>query len=537
MNGKRLSPQRTQREAESEGGRPRSWPSRSVSSVLSVSSVVKAVVWVCAVSAAACSDAGGAAKVADVATFKVQLRDLRAVISEKGTLKAANQVLVRAEIPGQAKIVSLVEEGTQVKEGDVICELDRTEKVKEVGDLENRVIQLQGEVTAAEAELAIQLSQNEADIRDAALKHHLAELELDRYEKGEFIQEKTKREVRVEEAKSELDRATRKYDQMPGLLKEGFVTPEQVEEERIKRVKAQSEVLLARLDVETFLTYGAPKDREQKQADLHNTALEMDRAKQRAAAREAQKRASGERQRSEMSNVKDTLEKAKEVLAKLTIRAPGPGIVIYGDARNPWDDRQVKVGEMVYAGQPFVTLPDLSEMQVVVAIHEADISRVATGLKAFVVVESSNETSVEGEVTKVAPVAASGGRRWMDDTKRFNVEISLRGDITTMKLKPGLTARVEIQTGEKKGVLAVPLQAVFAQRGQFYVFKRDGKSATRTEVQIEEGNSQFSVVKSGLAEGDEVLLYNPEATDGAAPAPTEAPSAPPAAGKPARGKP
>jgi HlyD family secretion protein len=491
--------------------------------------------------AAGCSGADAKATVADVATFKVERRDLRATVSEKGTLKAANQLLVRPEIPGQAKIVSLVEEGTQVKEGDVLCELDHTDIAKEVTDLENRVIQLQGEVAAAEGELSIQLSQNEADIRDATLKHHLSELELDRFEKGEFVQEKTKRDVRQEEAKSELERATHRYEAMPALLAEGFVTKEQVEEERIKKVKAESEVLLAKLDMDQYLIYSAPKDREQKQADVHNSELETDRAKERAKAREAQKRAELERQKSEFSNVKASLEKSRGILAKMTLRAPGPGLVIYGDQRNPWDEREIKVGEMVYSGQPFLTLPDLSEMQAVVSIHEADISRIHTGQKAFVVVESSNDTPVDGEVVKVAPVAASSGRRWGEDSKRFNVEIALRGDISALKLKPGLTARVEIQTGEKKGVLAVPAQAVFAERGKFYVFKKDGKTASRTEVEIEDGNAQFSVVKTGLAEGDVVMLYNPEAADGspaaAAAAAPEAAAPGPAAAKAKPGKP
>jgi HlyD family secretion protein len=504
---------------------------------------VNALAVSCLVVAAGCSDAVAKATVSDSAVFKVELRDLRATVSEKGTLKAANQILLRPEIPGQAKIVSLVEEGTTVKEGDVLCELDQTDVAKEVTDRENRVIQLQGEVAAAEGELSIQLSQNEADVRDATLKHHLAELELDRFEKGEFVQERTKREVRREEAKSELDRATHRYEAMPALLAEGFVTKEQVEEERIKKVKAESEVLLAKLDMDQYLIYTAPKDREQKQADVHNTELEVGRAKERAKAREAQKRADHERQRSELANVRTSLEKAQKVLSKMTIRAPGPGLVIYGDQRNPWDEREIKVGEMVYSGQPFLTLPDLSEMQAVVSIHEADISRVKPGQKAFVVVESSNDTPVDGEVVKVAPVAASSGRRWGEDSKRFNVEIALRGDISSLKLKPGLTARVEIQTGEKTGVLAVPVQSVFAERGKFYVFKKTGGTAARTEVEIEDGNAQFSAVKSGLAAGDEILLYNPEATDGtsqasAAAAAAPAPAAPGAAApKGARGKP
>jgi HlyD family secretion protein len=465
---------------------------------------------------AACSDAAAkSAAPAENATYKVSRRDLKATVSEKGTLKAANQVLIRPEIPGQAKIVSLVEEGSTVKEGDVLCELDRTEVAKQVEDLENRVIQLQGQLAAAEAELSIQLSQNDADVRDAKLKHHLAELELDRFEKGEFVKEKTTREVRMEETKSELARALRRFEEMPALLKEGFVTSEQVEEERIKKVKAESEVLLAKIEMEAYLLWAAPKDREQKQADVRDKKVEIDRAEQRAKAREAQKRADFERQKSELANVRTSLEASRKVLDKMTIKAPGPGIVVFGDQRNPWNQMEVKVGEMVYSGQPFMTLPDLSEMQAVVAIHEADISRVHVGQKAFVTVECASETQVQGEIVKVAQVTAQG-YRWGDDSKRFNVEIALRGDIKELKLKPGLTARVEVQVGEKKNVLAVPVQSVFAQRGKFFAFKSKGGAVTRVEVEIEDGDAQFSVVKKGLDEGDEVLLYNPDAGEGAA---------------------
>ncbi len=485
-----------------------------------------------------CSEAPASAG-SDVATFAVARRDLRVTVSEKGALKAANQILVRPEIPGQAKIVSLVDEGTQVKEGDVICELDRTDKAREADDLANRVIQLEGQVTAAEAELSIQLSQNDADMRDAVMKKHFAEVELERFEKGEFVEEKRKRDVRVEAAKSELDRARHRYEAMPDLLKEGFVTQEQVEEERINKVKAESELELATLDLEAYEKYEAPKAREQKQADVRNATLEVDRAKQRAAAREAQKRAELARQTRELKNVRASLDAANKILEKMVIHAPGNGIVIYGDARNPWDDRQIKVGEPVYANQPFLTLPDLSEMQVIIGIHEADIARVRVGQKAFVVVESSNETSLEGEVVKVAQVAASGGRRWGDDVKRFNVDVALRGDISGLKLKPGLTARVEILVGEMKGVLAVPSQAVFAQRGRFFVFKRDGSGSVRTEVRIEDGNAQYTVVKSGLGEGDRILLFNPEESEGGAPAEPESGPAPgpPAPKGPATSKP
>jgi len=457
---------------------------------------------------AACG--GDSSAVPDVASFEVTRRDVRVTVSEKGTLKAKNQILIRPNIPGQAKILSLVDEGTQVKEGQLLCELDSTDLQKDIESLRDRVIQLKGEVTAAQAELDIQLSQNEADIQDAELQLRFAGVELERFQKGEFVQEKTRRSTRVEEAKSALERAEHKYGQMPALFDEGFVTSEQVEEERINVVKAKSDLELAELDLSTYLDYTAPKDLQQKQAGVRNAELEVGRTQQRADAREAQKRSALERQKNELSNVETRLADQSAVLENMVIRAPGPGIVIYGDARNPWDEREIKVGENVYAKQAFLTLPDLREMQAVVAVHEADITRVEAGQPAYVTVETARGRTLEGQVSRVALVPNSQRRRWGDDVKRFEVEVSLTGDLTGLELKPGLTSRVEILVDELKGVLAVPAQCVFAERGKYWVFRKTATGYERAPVKIAPGNSQYVVISEGLDDGDSVALYNPE---------------------------
>ena len=448
--------------------------------------------------------------VADIASFTVGARDLRVTVSEKGALKARNQILIRPTIPGQAKIVSLIDEGTLVVKGDVLCELDSTAVTKEIQDLSNRVIQLEGEVKAAVADLEIQLSQNDADVQDAELELQFAKVELERFTKGEFVQEETKRKTRVAEAKSGLARAKRKFDDMPALQEEGFVTENDVEEERINLVKAQSELELAELDLSTYLKYSAPKDKARKEADVRNAGLEIGRSEKRAIAREAQKRAKLDRQNNELANVEDRLADRSGVLEQMIILAPGPGIVIYGDANKPWDDREIKVGESVYSKQAFLTLPDLREMQVVLAIHEADISRISVGQAAHVVVETARGRSIDGEVTHVALVPNSARRRWGDSTKRFEVVVSLTGDLGDLDLKPGLTSRVEILVEELQDVLAVPSQAVFAESGKFWVFRGSATGYERAEVKIAPGNSRYVVLTEGIAAGDQVALYNPE---------------------------
>lgn len=460
-----------------------------------------------------CSGDAGKTDVSALAAFEVTPRDLDVTLTEKGTLKAARQVLIRPKIPGQAKIVALIDEGTNVAAGDVLCQLDSTERVRELEELENRVIVLEGEVKAAEAELAIQLSENEGNLNEAQLTLRFAGVELERFEKGEFVQERTKRQVRVEEAESELARAIRKFEAMPELLEEGFVTLDQVEEERIRKVKAESELELAKLDQTTYLEYTAPKDLERKQADVRNAEMELERTRQRSSAREAQKRAALERKKTELANAIERRDAVKAILDEMVIRAPSPGLVIYGDGRRGRDEREIKVGETVYSGQPFLTLPDLNDMQVHIQVHEADIARVKEGLPAFVRIDTHRGKVIEGTVTRVAHVAASSGRRWYDDTKRFDVEITLSGELAELGLKPGLSAKVDLLVDQLDGVLGVPTQSVFSQDGRFHVFVRNGATIERQEVEISDGNAQFVVVDAGLTAGTEILLYNPETTD------------------------
>ena len=466
----------------------------------------------------ACVEESASRRVPDVATYTVEARDLRVTITDKkGALKARNELLVRANIPGQAKIVSLVDEGTRVKKGDVLCELDRTGVLKEIATLESRIIALRGDAAAAVAELEIQLGQNTADIESAEQEVEFAEVELERFEKGEFVHERTRRETRVEEAKSTLDRAKRKYAQMPALLEEGFVTSEQVEEERINQVKAESDLELARLDLSTYLRYTAPKEIKKRRSDVRNAVLEVERVRRRGTANEAKRRSALERQQRELATVEARLQEQRAILDEMVVRAPGDGIVIYGDARNPWEDREVKVGENVYSKQAFLTLPDLSEMQVVLAVHEADISRIEVGQRARVVVETVRDRTLEGEVTKVALVPNAQRRRWGDRQKRFRVEVGLRGDLEGLDLKPGLTSRVEIVVGVIEDAVAVPVQAVFADEGKFWVFRETAEGFERGEVSIAPGNSQYAVVTEGLSLGERIALYDPQGAAEASP--------------------
>ncbi|HVY62821.1 MAG TPA: HlyD family efflux transporter periplasmic adaptor subunit, partial [Planctomycetota bacterium] len=155
-----------------------------------------------------------------------------------------------------------------------------------------------------------------------------------------------------------------------------------------------------------------------------------------------------------------------------------------------------------------VTLPDTSELAVLVRIHEADIEKLKVGMPATITLDTYKGLALSGEVAKIASVANAGDSWLEEDVKKFSVDIAVKD--RPQDLRPGITAKAEITIGEVKDCLFVPSQAVFARSGKFRCFVRQGARAVAREVEIGSANDQFVEVKKGLEAGEKVLLVRPE---------------------------
>jgi multidrug efflux pump subunit AcrA (membrane-fusion protein) len=147
-------------------------------------------------------------------------------------------------------------------------------------------------------------------------------------------------------------------------------------------------------------------------------------------------------------------------------------------------------------------------MQVLIQVHEADIDKVALDLPVVVTVDSRPGESFEGKITEIATVANSAN--WTDESnKSFKVEVTLEG--ITGILRPGVTAKAEVRVETIPGVLQVPLHAIVPENGKNLAFVLHADGYQQREVEIGKHDSHKVEVRSGLAEGDEVLLYDPRA--------------------------
>jgi len=487
--------------------------------------------WVLLAAAAApsCGNAAGGGAATKGTTYRAARGALRVTVTETGTLRAKTSINVKARIPGTARVVWLIPEGTVVKEGEKLAELDKTEVQKTIDAYESQLTQNDAERKSAKTEYDIQIADGKAVVEKAILTLDIRKAEMERYTANEAPQTMEKKRLDVERAESEFNRRKEQYDRMKKLLSQDFVTASQVEEERIGARTAELDLQEAKAAYDTHVKFSAEIERREKESALAEAERGLSNERLRAENMLERKKVNWEQAERRWEVTGQKLKEAREQFDAMTVKAPGPGIVIYNDRGN---NDELKIGSTVYNEQAFLQLPDLSEMEAVLGVHEADVTKLKVGQKAFITLDSFKGRRVAAEVLRIATVAAE--RDWRSDIRKFEVVLALEKN--DLPLKPGTSVKSEVLVGEVENVIAVPLQSVFVKEGRYFCFVSAGSIPERREVKLGESSASSVVVTEGVKEGEEVLLWNPEGSDSspadAGPAKKDANPAPAKAGKP-----
>jgi len=440
---------------------------------------------------------------------RVTRGDLSITVEENGYLTAKENVNVKPRFKGQGTITWLIEEGKLVKPGDLLVEFDRTELETQITELENNLAQYEIELEAARANLEIQQRDNQATIEKAELALEAAQLTYEKFEQGDAPNEQRKLDLAVEKADSEHARARERFQQVPELVAQGFLTRVQEEEERIRLREAEIGQENARRERELYQTYTLRMGRKKHETEVKDGARELENSRQKAEINLKEKQAAVTQREGQVASTRTRLEQQRAELEHYTVKCEKEGTVHYGDPEQPWWRDDIKVGSTVYQGATLVTIPDLSSMQVLIQVHEADIDKVALELPVVVTVDSRPGESFSGKISEIATVANSAN--WTDESnKSFKVEITLEGPVTG--LRPGVTAKAEIRVEALTGVLQVPLHAIVPENGKHLAFLVSGEGYTEREVEIGKHDSHRVEIRAGLGEHDEVLLYDPRAS-------------------------
>lgn len=207
-------------------------------------------------------------------------------------------------------------------------------------------------------------------------------------------------------------------------------------------------------------------------------------------------------------SAKEEVQRAQTNLGYATITSPIDGVVL---------SKSVEEGQTVAASfstpELFTIAQDLTNMQVVADVDEADIGDVKEGERVTFTVDAYPDDTFKGEVKQVRQEATT-----TNNVVTYEVVISAPN--ADLKLKPGLTANVTIYTAERKGVLSVPSKAlrftpqketvgkmkiVDVANAKNKVWTIEGNSIVAHKVNIGMTDGTNTQIVGGIAEGTKVV--------------------------------
>lgn len=159
-----------------------------------------------------------------------------------------------------------------------------------------------------------------------------------------------------------------------------------------------------------------------------------------------------EMRRQELVEAEAFLDQAREDLERTIIRAPISGVISQRFAKQ---GEVVVTGTMNNPGTRIMVISDMSVMQVRCRVDEIDAPLVAPDQTARVYLQSDTRRSIEA---KVRQVGAKGTKPLGRDVVTFETLALITGE--DERVKPGMTANVEIEVARKDDALTIPVEAV-----------------------------------------------------------------------------
>lgn len=404
---------------------------------------------------------------ANIETEPYQRMSLDANIFGTGTVEPVQTAILTWSASGKVDEV-LVEVGDKVDADHALMSLDPDSVAVDIQQAEIDVINAQNNLDDLYDNWEAELAQAKLDLLNA--EDDLEDLEDER----EIMNYQRCSDERIEELEDDLDLAEKFYDfrQTPENLR--AVNTAQANLDYCRADYTEREIAEAELEVSLAETRVA--DLEEK-VDLLADGPDPD----------------------QVTILETQLAIAQSRLDSILVEAPFDGTITI---------LSVQPGDIVGVGSQALQIDDLSEMYLDVQISEIDIPMVAVGQGAALVFDAYFENTFNGEVTQIAPVGQN-----VQGVVEYTVRINLSD--ADDRIKPGMTAAVNIVVDRKEDVFVVPNDAIVSIDGQEHVFVRRNDGYESVEVELGSYSDFYSeVLEAEIELGEPIALNPPEEITG-----------------------
>lgn len=414
---------------------------------------------------------------ATLTTTPVKVGEFIEEIKGSGEVESSSNAIVRCEVrtytTGVA-ILQVVDEGTYVNKGDFLMRLD------------DSVLQLRRVVRQ------IDLNTSRAELAQAKADLESANLALEEYQSGTFLQQQM--ELRNSEfvAAEELRRAEEYLRHSEELAERGYVSTVQLEADRFAVEKAKKARDVSRMKLEVYRTYSREKMLNQLQAAIETATSRLTAAEQTHAVKLSR------------------MEAIEEQIQKCTITAPTSGQVVYAKNPVPEGEPLIEPGKLVREMQDLIRLPDPKRMQVTALVNESRIERIKAGMPVRINIDALPDLRLAGEVAKVGEFPMPQASAYAVYIKNYPATITIQDPPDS--LRAGMTAEIAIRTKKQENAVMIPNHAVVQRTNRFFclVPHPDENRIEFREIEIGGANDQNVLVETGLDPSERVVV-GPEA--------------------------
>lgn len=381
--------------------------------------------------------------------------------------------MMQDEKPGSTRIVSILPQGSMVKAGDVVCELDSAAFKDEEQAQQIRFVQAKSYVEQAKSILEV----NEITLRE--------------YRDGILPQDMQLIRQYIQTCQIEKDRGERNLKWSQEMLSLGFRTPFQVRGDFLALEQATIALNEANGMFDRLKNFTGPKNVKTLEANLE--AIKSDKLTQDAA----------------YELEKTRLERIQRNIANCIVRAPRDGIVVYANQTNQWGQPSAVIdqGVTLRQDQPIFSLPDPQHMRVKARINESKFPLVQTGQPVLIMVDAFPDRPLQGNVAEITPISIP---LQASDVRVYYANVQIEGGFN--ELRPGLSAQIAIKVDSRHKAKRIPIEAVRWAGDRSFVALFD-HSATDPRQQpwqwhpvvLGVSDAEYAEVIDGLKVGDRIV--------------------------------
>jgi len=390
---------------------------------------------------------------------------LRASLPDQGTIATAP--------PAPPMIVSILPEGSRVKAGAAVCQLDSSVFRDALPIQQIRYVQAKAWVEQARATLEA----NEIACRE--------------YEEGILPQDVEQVKQHITICELERDRAQRNLNWSRAVAAKGFRTLPQVDADDAALKQAEFTLRDAQCMLDRLVKHTGRRIK---------IAL---RAKQKAIAADLLALESC------LFLERDRLKRIEATIANCTMRAPRDGIVVYANRTNAWGmvETQIREGIPIRQSQPVFRLLDPKSLYVKARINESQVAQVRTGQPVMIHLEASRDQPLRGSVAEITPIPSLANGPF-SDVRNYSATVRIEsGDLD--ELRSGSSAELEFLVERRHQVTRVPLEAIRWAADRAYVAMAtespEGLDWVWKPIEVGVTDTSFAEVVRGLEPGDRVI--------------------------------